>query len=94
MNGARGEIGLTIGGVEYRLCLTLGALAEIEAAFGCASMAELQVRLKQLSAHELMTVLSALLRGGGKAVEDLKQASLLPGEAAKAVAEAFRAALG
>ena len=31
MNAARGETGLAIGGVERKLCLTLGALAEIEA---------------------------------------------------------------
>jgi len=94
MNGARGEVGLSIGGVERRLCLTLGALAEIETAFGCASMGELQVRLKQLSAGELMQVVAALMRGAGEVVEDLREVDLSPGAAAKAVAEAFRAALG
>ncbi len=94
MNGARGEVALVIGGVERRLCLTLGALAEIETAFGCNSMAELQVRLKRLSAGELMTVLAALMRGGGEIVGDLSAADVSPGAVAKAVAEAFRAALG
>ena len=93
MNGTRGEVALAINGVARRLCLTLGALAEIEAAFGCASMSELQVRLKQLSASELMTVVAALLRGGGQDDVDLANCDLSPGDAAKAVAEAFRAAL-
>lgn len=91
MNGARGEVSLDIDGVSRRLCLTLGALAEIETSFGCASLAELQVRLARLSATEMMTVISALLRGGG---EDCEVESLSPGAAAKAVAEAFHAALG
>ena len=94
MNGARGEVALMIGGAERRLCLTLGALAQIETAFGCSSMAELQVRLKHLSAGELMQVVAALMRGGGETVGDLSAADLSPGAAAKAVAEAFRAALG
>lgn len=93
MNGARGEVALLIDGVERRLCLTLGALAEIETAFGCRSMSELQVRLKRLSATELTTVICALLRGGGERDTDMRVSDLSPGEAAKAVAEAFRAAL-
>ncbi len=91
MNGARGEVALIINGSERKLCLTLGALAEIETTFGCTSMAELQARLKRLSAAELMQVLSALLNGGGETVADLKDVS--PSAAAKAVAEAFHAAL-
>ena len=35
INGARGEIKVMIDGSPYRLCLTLGALAEIETALGC-----------------------------------------------------------
>lgn len=91
MNGARGEVSLFVDGVERRICLTLGALAEIETAFGCRSLADLQVRLKQLSATEMMQVLGALLRGGG---EDCAVVNVSPGSAAKAVAEAFHAALG
>lgn len=91
MNRARGEVVVVVAGVERKACLTLGALAEIETAFGCTSMAELQVRLKRLSASELMTVLQALLRGGGEE-HDVRDVS--PGIAASAVAEAFHAALG
>lgn len=38
MNPQRGEVALDIGGETRKLCLTLGALAEIEAALGCESL--------------------------------------------------------
>lgn len=96
MNGARGEVSIDIDGKPHRLCLTLGALAEIETAFGCQSLGELQARLRVLSASELTNVLAALLRGGGKAcvAEKISQLNISAGSAAKAVAEAFHAALG
>ncbi|GAB5457391.1 MAG: GTA-gp10 family protein [Henriciella sp.] len=94
VNGARGEVALEVAGVSRTLCLTLGALAEIETAFGCNSMAELQARLRSLSASELGIVVQALLRGGGTPEEVISVADISPGDAANAVAEAFRAALG
>ncbi|MEZ5945913.1 MAG: GTA-gp10 family protein [Hyphomonas sp.] len=95
MNAARGETGLVIDGVERRLCLTLGALAEIEAGFGCVRMSELDARMRSLSAADLVIVLAALLRGGGEAdaAAQLNSASVSPGAAARAVAEAFRLGL-
>ena len=95
MNAARGETGLVIGGVERKLCLTLGALAAIEAALGCVRMSELDARMRALSAADLVLVLAALLRGGGdgQAAEKLADADVSPGAAAKAVAEAFRVGL-
>jgi len=95
MNAARGETGLVIGGVARRLCLTLGALAEIEMAFGCTRMSELDARMRSLSAADLTLVLAALLRGGGEAeaAAQLGSADVSPGQAARAVAEAFRLGL-
>ncbi len=95
VNGARGEVGLRIGGVERRLCLTLGALAEIETAFGCTELSELNVRIRTWCARDLVTVVGALLRGGGEAeiADGIEAADLAPGAAAKAVAEAFRLGL-
>lgn len=95
MNGARGEVGLRIGGAQRRLCLTLGALAEIEGALGCRSLSELDARLRALSAGDLLRVMAALLRGGGEdeAAAGLETADLRPAEAARAVAEAFRRGL-
>lgn len=91
MNPVRGDVSIEIGGDTRALCLTLGALAELEATFGCESLSDLQLRLKRLSAGELGTVLQILLRAGGS-LDDID--SVRPGDAARAVAEAFHAALG
>jgi len=89
-NVARGEVALEIDGQRHVLCLTLGALAEIEAAFGCTKLSELDVRMRALSAGDLRVVLAALVRDGEG---DVAIESVSPGEAAKAVAEAFRLGL-
>ena len=96
VNAARGEVALSVDGATRNLCLTLGALAEIEAALGCATIAELEIRMRTLSAVDIMAVLAALLRGGGEveAAAQIANAVIAPGEAASAVAEAFRLALG
>ncbi|QYI99965.1 gene transfer agent family protein [Thalassovita mediterranea] len=80
-------------GQKRVLCLTLGALAEIESAFGCASLADLQARLKRLSAAEFLQLVSILMNGGGERLEpeELAQLNIQPAAAAAAVAEAFRA---
>ena len=91
MNQARGETEIEIVGVHHRLWLTLGALADLETAFGCTSLTELQTRLRQLSAHEMKRVLEILLVGDA-AKAPLNDVS--PGEAARAIGEAFHAALG
>ncbi|MFN3910786.1 GTA-gp10 family protein [Hyphomonas sp.] len=95
MNAARGEASVNVAGVPRRLCLTLGALAEIEAAFGCVRISELEARLRMLSAADLVTVLAALLRGGGETdvAAAVTRAEIAPGEAARAVADAFRLGL-
>lgn len=51
--------------------------------------------MRALSARDLMTVLGALLRGGGEAelAGRLGEVVIAPGLAAKAVAEAFRLGL-
>ena len=93
-NGVRGEAVARLAGAERRLCLTLGALAEIETGLGVAGMAALAERMKALSARDLMVVLAALLRGGGEVelAETLATAPVDPRAAAEAVARAFEAA--
>lgn len=93
-NGVRGEVVANLAGAERTLCLTLGALAEIETGLGVAGVAALAERLRSLSARDLMVVLAALLRGGGEAVlaDGLAAASVDPREATEAVAKAFAAA--
>jgi len=94
VNKARGEVLLEIDGRPRRLCVTLGALAELEAAFDAASLAELGERLVQLTASDLITVLAALTAGGGAAMStaELAGARIDPKAAAQAVAEAFASA--
>jgi heme oxygenase len=85
-----------LAGVERKLCLTLGALAELETAFGVDSWEALAERLKKLSARDLTVVLAALLRGGGEAqaAEQLPQTPVDFRDAAEAIGAAFAAAGG
>ena len=93
LNGARGETVAMLAGAERRLCLTLGALAEIETALGLESVGALAERMRALSGRDLMAVLAALLRGGGERelAAGLERAEIDPCEAADAVARAFAA---
>ena len=90
-NGARGEVVATLTGAPRRLCLTLGALAEIETALGCEGLDGLAERMRRLSARDLTAVLGALLRGGGET--ELDAGTVEPREAAETVALAFAAAV-
>ena len=92
MNGARGEIEVLIAGRSVRLCLTLGALAEIETGLGVEGLAGVAERMRALSATDLMVVLAALLRGGGEVGAVIEV--IEPREAAEAIARAFAAAAG
>jgi len=93
-NGPRGEVVAELAGAGRRLCLTLGALAEIETGLGLEGLSGLAERMRTLSARDLMVVLAALLRGGGEGVlaDGLAAAAVDPREAAQAVAKAFAAA--
>ena len=95
-NGARGEVVAVLAGAERRLCLTLGALAEIETGLGLEGLSGLAERMRTLSARDLTVVLAALLRGGGERAlaGELDRAPVDPREAAEAVARAFAAAAG
>jgi len=95
-NRARGEVLLEIDGRARKLCVSLGALAELEAAFDVASLGELGERLAHLTAADLLTVLSALIAGGGELVSpvELAASQIEPRAAAEAVAEAFKHAFG
>ena len=92
-NGARGEVVAVLAGMERRLCLTLGALAEIETGLGLDGLAGLADRMRVLSARDLTVVLAALLRGGGERAlaGELERAPVDAREAAEAVAKAFAA---
>lgn len=66
-NQRRGEIEAVLDGKTYTLCLTLGALAELEAAFGDEDMLALASRFERgrLSARDVQKVVAAGLKGGG-----------------------------
>ena len=92
VNRHRGEVEAVLDGERHTLCLTLGALAELETAFGLDGWEALAGRLRKLSARDLATVLAALLRGWGEGETDLSRTDFR--EAAEAVAAAFTAAGG
>ncbi|MFN3228923.1 MAG: GTA-gp10 family protein [Asticcacaulis sp.] len=61
----RGGVVATLGEDRLRLCLTLGALAQMEARLGVSGFEALAARLRAVSAGDLWTVMEALLAGGG-----------------------------
>ena len=67
VNRHRGEIEAILDGKSYRLCLTLGALAELEDAFGDDDMLALAQRFAsgRLSARDAIRIIAAGLQGGG-----------------------------
>ena len=71
-NPHRGEIEACLDGQSFRLCLTLGALAELEAAFGADDMVALAERFGtgRLNARDLIRIIGAGLRGAGEQVTD------------------------
>lgn len=88
-NPARGEVVVTLAGAPRRLCLTLGALARMEAALGLTAWSQLPDRIAGLSAGDLFAVLAALLDGGGE--DPALAARATAPEAAAALAAALAA---
>lgn len=81
----RGEVEAEIGGTRRRLVLTLGALAELEAAFGADDLLALAERFGagRLTARDLIRIIAAGLRGAGEDVLDDEVARMAaPGGAA------------
>ncbi len=71
-NRHRGEIEARLDGKTFRLCLTLGALAELEAAFGDEDLLALAARFEKgrLSARDARAIIGAGLRGAGYDISD------------------------
>jgi Phage tail tube protein, GTA-gp10 len=71
-NKHRGEIEAELSGRAYVLCLTLGALAELEHAYGGADLVALAQRFEQgqIGATDAIRILGAGLRGAGNDVSD------------------------
>jgi len=71
-NRQRGEIEAVIDGERRILCMTLGALAELETAFGVDNIAALAGRFAggRVGTRDVMAIIAAGLRGGGNLVDD------------------------
>lgn len=71
-NKRRGEIKACLDGKPFRLCLTLGALAELEAAFDEEDMLALASRFEngRLKSQDAVRIIAAGLRGAGCDIQD------------------------
>jgi hypothetical protein len=68
-NRARGEAKITLGGKDYGVALGLGALAELEDAFGVENFEE-ALNFEKLSAKRLRLFVQAILKGNGIALTE------------------------
>ena len=77
-NPHRGEIEAELGGKRYTLCLTLGALAEIENAYGGEDLIAIAERFEagRIGASDAIRVIGAGLRGAGNALGDGEVAAM------------------
>lgn len=92
-NPWRGEVRLSVDGQDYLLRLTLGALAELEAAMQVGSLIELVQRFENggYSSADVLAILTAGLKGGSSSdqIPDLTHAEIRGGpmKAAQAAAQ-------
>jgi Phage tail tube protein, GTA-gp10 len=77
-NRHRGEIEAELGEKKYTLCLTLGALAEIEHAYGGEDIIALAERFEtgRIKASDAIKVIGAGLRGANHQISDEELAKL------------------
>jgi hypothetical protein len=77
-NRHRGEISARLDGRERTLCLTLGALAELEASFSADDLVALAKRFEggALSARDIIRILGCGLRGAGETASDEEVAAM------------------
>ena len=77
-NRHRGEISAVLDGRERTLCLTLGALAELEASFCADDLVALAGRFEtgRLSARHITRIIGCGLRGAGEAASDEEVAAM------------------
>ena len=77
-NGKRGEIEALLDGKSYTLCLTLGALAELESGLGASDLVALATRFEErrLSARDILRIIGCGLRGAGNEFSDEEVAKM------------------
>ncbi len=68
----RGDVDAIFDDQTFTLRLTLGALAELEDAFGASDLVGLAARFEEgrLSARDILRIIGAGIRGGGAQVSD------------------------
>jgi hypothetical protein len=91
INRHRGEVGVRLGGRRHRLCLTLGALAELESELAAPDLVALAERFAsgRPSGRDLLALLAAGLRGGGFGLAEAEIAGLTPDDGLPAVVAAL-----
>lgn len=77
-NRHRGEVDICLDGKIYPLCLTLGALAELEDRLMLDNIGELAGRFAggKVRSRDLMIILGTALRAGGADISDEAAASM------------------
>lgn len=77
-NHHRGEIEAELSGRTFTLCLTLGALAEIEHAYGGADFIAIAERFEsgRIGATDALRVIGAGLRGAGNSISNEELATM------------------
>ena len=77
-NRHRGEIEAELGGKTYTLCLTLGALSELEGAYGDQDLIAIAERFEKgrIGATDAIRVIGAGLRGAGNAISNDEVAAM------------------
>lgn len=94
-NKARGSVSAVIDGQTYNLCLTLGALAEIEDGLGISDLEELGPAMQKMSGRKIIVLLTALLRGGGHEIDAEDVAKMrLSSEIGQTLVKAINAGFG
>jgi hypothetical protein len=78
VNRRRGEVEAILDGKPHTLCLTLGALAELEAALSEKDLMALARRFSagELTAADAIRVIGAGLRGAGNDIDDASVARM------------------
>ena len=78
VNRHRGAIEVALGDRRWTLCLTLGALAELETAYGDEDLLSLAERFERgaIGARDAIRIIGAGLRGAGNDVSDREVAAL------------------